>query len=355
LTVFLIGITWAGSAGHAWKSASVIAPIIIGFALLAACLAWDFMVAKNPLFPLGLFLKVKEFTVLLVVVFVAGMVFYSMSAILPQMSLYVFTTNGIEIGVISIPNGLGALVGGWVLPTFSHKIRHFKIQIFVALVIETLFVALYAVAVPSHKAAWMAFQFFGQGCFIWITILCYVTASLHVRQKDLGIAAGLIGTFRSGGGSVGNAVFSTILNGVVGGQLGPRIAAAARANGFPASELGKLIPAVIENGVGVPSVFNAIPAATPAVQAATATAFKEAYSYAFQRVSYASVPFGVIAIIAAIFIKDPSMYLTNYTAVHMEKEVILGKTRQYGGRENKVVEKMESENAGASNNVDIEG
>jgi hypothetical protein len=87
------------------------------------------------------------------------MVFYSMSAILPQMSLYVFTTNGIEIGVISIPNGLGALVGGWVLPTFSHKIRHFKIQIVVALVIETLFVALYAVAVPSHKAAWMAFQF----------------------------------------------------------------------------------------------------------------------------------------------------------------------------------------------------
>jgi hypothetical protein len=114
-------------------------------------------------------------------------------------------------------------------------------------------------------------------------------------------------------------------------------------------------PAVIENGVGVPSVFNAIPAATPAVQAATATAFKEAYSYAFQRVAYASIPFGVIAIIAAIFIKDPSVYLTNYTAVHMEKEVISGKTRQYGGRENKVVEKMESENAGASNNVDIEG
>lgn len=112
---------------------------------------------------------------------------------------------------------------------------------------------------------------------------------------------------------------------------------------------------MIENGVGVPAVFNAIPAATPAVQAATATAFKEAYSYAFQRVAYASVPFGVIAIIAAIFIKDPSVYLTNYTAVHMEKEVISGKTRQYGGHENKVVEKMESENAGASNNVDIEG
>jgi hypothetical protein len=242
-----------------------------------------------------------------------------------------------------------------VLPTFSHKIKHFKIQIVVALVIETLFVALYAIAVPGHKAAWMAFQFFGQGCFTWITILCYVTASLHVPQRQLVIAAGLIGTFRCAGGSVGNAVFSTILNGVVGRQLGPRIAAAALENGFPASELGELIPAVIENGVGVPSVFNAIPAATAAVQGATATAFEEAYSYAFQRVAYASIPFGVIAIIAALFIKDPSIYLTNYTAIHMEKEVISGKTRQHGGYENKVVEKIESEKTRASNNIDIEG
>ncbi len=72
LTVFLIGLTWAGTAGHPWKSASVIAPIIVGLLTLVACFIYDFTVPKQPFFPLSLFRQVREFTVLLVVVFVAG-------------------------------------------------------------------------------------------------------------------------------------------------------------------------------------------------------------------------------------------------------------------------------------------
>lgn len=34
------------------------------------------------------------------------MIFYSMSALLPQGSLYIFTSDPIEIGYIALPNGL---------------------------------------------------------------------------------------------------------------------------------------------------------------------------------------------------------------------------------------------------------
>ena len=104
-----------------------------------------------------------------------------------------------------------------------------------------------------------------------------------------------------------------------------RVVAAAIANGFDPTDVAELIPAAVENAVGVPGAFATVPGMTPAIEAAVAQAFKDAYAYAFRRVVWSSIPFGVIAIICACFIKDPSMYLTNHTAIHMEREGVLGR------------------------------
>jgi MFS family permease len=324
LTTFLIGLTWAGSDGHPWKSASVIALIVVGVVIFIGSFVYDFTVPKQPFFPFRLFRKFREFTVLLSFVFVSGMSFYAISALLPRGSLYMFTHDPTQIGIISIPGGLGQVLGGFIIPSLVHRIKHIKIQIVSALVIQTIFIACYSTVVLSNRSGWMALQFFAQSCFPLITVLCYVTAGLHVRQRDLGIASGLIGTFRSAGGSVGNAVFNTILNGVVNDQLGPRVSKAALSLGYPAADLKTLIPAVIKSGSGVHGAFTNVSGVSPEIEAATAQAFKEAYAYAFRRVFWSTVPFGVLAIIAACFLIDPSEYLTNHVAVHMEKEVIGG-------------------------------
>lgn len=74
LVTLLVGLTWAGQAGHPWRSASVIVPIIVGFIGLTACFLYDFYLAKRPLFPFEVFRQVRDFTVLLGIVFVAGMI-----------------------------------------------------------------------------------------------------------------------------------------------------------------------------------------------------------------------------------------------------------------------------------------
>lgn len=328
LTIFLIALNWAGTPGHSWKSASVLAPLILGFFAFVACFVYDFTLAKRPFFPLELFRQVREFTVLLVLVFVSGMIFYSMAGLLPQGSLYMFTNNPTEIGLLALPNGFSQLIGGWVIPSLAHRIKHLKWQLVVLLCLQTLFVALYAAVIPSNKGAWSAFQFFGQGCFAAITLICYIVAGLHIPQRQLGIATGLIGTFRSAGGSVGITVFNTILRSAVDSRLGPQISSAALALGFPAENLAELIPATIQNAVGVPDAFAAVPSVNPAIELAVAQAFKDVYAYAFRRVFLITIPFGVFAIIAALFIRDPSMYLTNHVAVHMEKEGLTGTARR---------------------------
>ncbi|OQV06727.1 hypothetical protein CLAIMM_11260 [Cladophialophora immunda] len=318
LTTFLVGISWAGSSTHPWKSVSTITPIVVGFLVLVLCFVYDFTLAKAPFFPLPLLRKLSEFTVLLVLVFVAGMVFYSMSALLPQGSLYMFTNDPTEIGIIALPSGIAETLFGAFATLFMGHIGHLKVQVIVLLSIQTVATGCYATVIPYNRSGWMALQFFGMGAFQLTTSIAYVIAGLNVPLRHLGLASGLIGTFRSAGGSVGNAVFSTILNSVVNEQLPKRIAAAALSRGYDPENLALLIPATVNNALGVPDAFHGVPDMDLVLQVAVGNAFREAYAAGFRRVFWATIPFGVIAVICAFFIEDPSRYLTNHTAVHMQ-------------------------------------
>ncbi|OMP81990.1 hypothetical protein BK809_0006299 [Diplodia seriata] len=269
---------------------------------------------------------VRKFTIHLLIVFVSGFIWYAMAALLPQATLYMYTNDPTQIGIIAIPNGLGGVVGGWLIPSLLHRIKHVREQIVVALVIQTAFTACYAAVIPHNRAAWIALQFFGQGCFTWLTTIAYVTAGLFVPQDELGVASGLIGTFRSAGGSIGNAVFSSILRSVTNRELGGNIAAAAIGAGFDPENLAALVPAVIEDAVGVPGVLQAVPGGvSEGVAEATKVAFRETYAKAFRMVFYASIPFGVITTVCAFWVEDPSPLLNSHIEVQMEKDVVAGK------------------------------
>ncbi|KAL2423684.1 Trichothecene efflux pump TRI12 [Exophiala dermatitidis] len=346
LTIFLIGLTWAGTDAHPWNAASTVAPIVVGICTVLACFVYDFTLAKQPFFPLSLFRQVREFTVLLVVVFVAGAVFYSFAGLLPQGSLYMFTKDAIQIGVIALPNGIAQVIFGGLATLVMGKVGHLKLQVIVMLTVQTVFVAAYSGVVPHNRTGWTAFQFFGMGPFALITLLCYVIAGLNVPLRHLGLASGLIGTFRSGGGSVGNAVFNTVLHGVVQKQMPEKMAHVATAYGLSSESLGAVTSAAVQNAQGVPGAFEGIPGITPAIEQAAATAIREAYAVAFKRVFWASIPFGVLAIICALFIKDPSRYLTNHTAVRMEKGAVLGQSSAGHRRGHRLDEEMDLEPKG---------
>lgn len=238
-----------------------------------------------------------------------------------------FTNDTLEIGRLMIPATMSGLVGGWMLPSLVHYIKHVKYQIIFALVMQAAFTGSYAAVIPHNKMAWCAMQLFGQSCFTWVTTLAYLSSGLFVPIEELGVSAGLLGTFRSGGGSVGNAIFSTVLTSVVNKQLAGNLAAAALGAGYDSADLGALVPAVINNAVGVPMAFVGVPGVTPAVAAATDAAFKETYAAGFRMVFYSTIPFAFVAIAVAFWVKDPSHLLTNHVAVKQEKEV-LGRPQQ---------------------------
>lgn len=212
--------------------------------------------------------------------------------------------------------------------------KHLKVQMLVALSIQTIFTACLAAAIPQNKIAWAALQAFSTGPFALVVLACYVIAGLNIPLRYLGLASGLVGTFRSAGGSVGNAIFNAILNGVVSRDLAPAIAEAAISEGFDPQHLSALIPATIEAAVGVPGAFSAVPGIQPAIEEAVLRAFRGVYAKAFRMIFFATIPFGILAIIFACLMRDPSKYLTNHTAIHMEREGMF--KNSYGHRDQHV-------------------
>ncbi|KAH7024445.1 fungal trichothecene efflux pump [Microdochium trichocladiopsis] len=332
LPILLVGITSLGQSG--WSVTLVATTIPLGCVLFVSAFVYDFTIAQRPLFPLRLFRMYREFTVYLVILFVCGMIWQGTLTLSNQGTLFMFTNDVVEIGYIATAASMSGIIGGWLLPPLVHKLKHIKLQFIVALVFQTVFTASYATVVPNNKTGWTILPMFGQSCFTWLTVLSYVSSGLLVPQEDLGISAGMMGTFRSAGGSVGNAVFTTIMTSIVNRDLVNNIAGAAIQAGYSPANLSALIPAVIQNAVGVPGAFAAVPELSQPVIAATAAAFRDTYAGAFKIVFYSTIPFGVLALAASAFIRDPSHLLNNHVAVHQEKYVLGNKD---AAKEGKVV------------------
>jgi hypothetical protein len=204
--------------------------------------------------------------------------------------------------------------GGVVMGGLLHKLKYVHIQLMIAVAMQTVFMGLLALVTPHTTAMCLVFQFFATVPFAWVTVGCYTTVSLHIPQRDLGVAHGSIGTFRFLGGAIGSTMLNIIID-TKSSQVLPRyVSQAVTPLGFPASEVPVLITALSKG------TSSSLSGATPAIVAAASTATKYAWAYAFRMAFLATIPFGVIATGVAFFIADPSKYFTHHVAIHLDTD-----------------------------------
>ncbi|GJC87804.1 trichothecene efflux pump tri12 [Colletotrichum liriopes] len=295
LAVALIGLTWGGTPTYPWNSAGAIAPIVVGFAVLALGFVYDFIVAARPMFPLK-FSATQGF-------------------------LYMFTTDGIKIGALSLPNTLMIGFTGVLAPLIAHKVGYIKWQLVIGMAFQAVFIGASAATVyPNQKFAYAFVPAIGVPMFVWVTILSYAIASLHVPHSNLGVAMGLLGTFRSGGGAVGNAIFNTVFQEKFREFAGEEVSSAAINNGLNPADLGLIIPAAIEFNMGNPRALLNVPGITPEIQEALRTAVRAGAGHAFKIVFYVTIPFSVVALLCSFSVEDPTAYMTNHIQSAMDHD-----------------------------------
>ena len=319
ISVFLVGLTWGG-VQFAWNSAATIAPLTIGLVLMISAVLWGFSgIPKRPIFPWILFRKFREFTAPVIVISMAGFCFLSTIPLLPQQLQFVYGATGTQIGIYQLSQGFGTFFGSVILAGFIHKIKHFTLQIVVGLCVQTLFLGLYALETPQTLSMALAFQFFANVPFGWLTVLCTTTVGLNVPQRHLGLAYGILGLSRCAGGAMGAAILSTIVNGKL--TLPSYILEAVAPYQLPAASAA--LPLFIAAfSSGELEIASSIPGITPEILSAAQSGFQYAYAYAFRIAYLATIPFGVAATIVGACVKDPSKYLTNHVAVHVQKTTL---------------------------------
>lgn len=228
----------------------MIAPVCVGFALLILFGLWEtYSSVKYPLCPPRIFKSHngREFTAPFILAFIVTMFYYGINIIYPTM-INVFyvtpTTSRSEELLLTLPNNLGLVFGACLLMGFGNLIGHWKWTLIGSWVGLSIFGGLLALVTPYNKGTMIAFAFLEQMFFGWAQYESIAFTQLGVKQVDLGISGGLAGVARFAGGSLAQAIYTTILTNTQTDRAAKTVPAAAEALGLGAEEAQQLLLAL---------------------------------------------------------------------------------------------------------------
>jgi hypothetical protein len=206
--------------------------------------------------------------------------------------------------------------GGILLTVFGERLRHYRLQLNITLAGTVLFGGLIAVVTPNNKATIIAFTFLEQMCYGWSVYLCYTYVQQGVDQIELGIAGGLCGVMRFVGGSLAQAIYTTILVNKQTSEAQKLIPKAVLAAGLPPSSLQDFMAAFPANT----TQLGQITGVNSAVLAAAGQAFKYSYAHALKILALVSVAFGGLAIAVCLAVENIDAKMNDQIEVFLEND-----------------------------------
>jgi Fungal trichothecene efflux pump (TRI12) len=275
----LVGISSGGTL-FPWKSAGVIAPMVIGFLSFAALFFWEWKGSRNPFFSPELFEgKNNRFGFCLILTFVAGMSLYAAAAFWTQQCQAMYFSDPTKIGLSSIPSGIGGVIGGFLGAMLIGRGRFFKAQyvLFYGSCLKMVADGLFTTLDPTKLILGMGAGFLGMFGVGAVMLAVIVTVQLTCSDKHIGLATLVLASVRSLGGSVSVSIYSSIMNNTLKKDAPVRIAAAAP--DLPPAALKSLVPVLIG---GRPQEALNIPGVTPENLKLAMEAIKWSWGGAFQ-------------------------------------------------------------------------
>lgn len=313
LTLFLVALQCGGYT-HPWKSAYVLSQLLVGFALMVAFVAWEWKGAKYPMVPHEIFAGQRIVGVAFLIAFISGMNFYSMLNFYPILLENVYTNTPHAVGLKSLGIGfatpIGATLVNWLLSVFK---GHNRELLLFSCVLMTAFAGSLASINPDTPAKTIAFGSvagFGIGGVLIpaATIAITVTPDAFIATT---VALSL--SIRVIGGSIGYSIYYNIFSNKLRAKLPEYIALAAIKAGLPLTSAKQFVLALLTD----PKTIFTVAGITPEILAASSKAAQWAYSASLAYVWYTSIAFGVLSIVACLFLGQVRPYLTHRIAVEL--------------------------------------
>ena len=214
---------------------------------------------------------------------------------------------------------------------FSKKIGHQRWQVTGAVALQTACVGAMSTATLDNPVKSIILTFFISLCTSINLLNGMVLVGFGiVYQEDIGTAAGLAGTSRLLAGAVATAIFSNVTNNKYAATLPARVQENLSSFNLDSATLAALTKAA---RLGTAAAYKAVPGITPAIQAASVLANKQAYLTGAHLSYQVALAFGLCGVIAAFFIPsvDSRKYTRKTVAVQQADRRALEEKKMHGG------------------------
>jgi len=316
MILFLAGLQWGGYQ-YPWTSAHVIAPIILGAALLVAFCLWEMYGAPHPMFPGRIKQDPRVLLLTLLITFISGMNFFAYLMFWPTQSFNVYGHDPIAVGIKLLPGGMAILVGAcvtlWLLSVFRGRNKELMIMSSVLMTAGTA--ALASLTRENLHVAWglLVLGGFGIG---GIVVPASIITTIICPDDLIATVSALTLSIRVIGGAIGYcAYFNVFVSKFTENAI-------KYIGGTMALELGITNTTYITEAITITSVslieeLKQIPgiAGNDTAYQMVVYAGQVAYAESYKYVYLASIAAGVVSIIAACFLGDINKYMDDHVAV----------------------------------------
>lgn len=318
MLLFMAGLQWGGYQ-YPWKSAHVLAPLLLGAFLIIAFVVWEMKGAKHPMFPGRLKQNPRILALTLVITFISGANFFSVLLFWPTQSFNVYGHDPIGVGLRGLPIGLSILTGAFVVLWLLSVLRgHNKELMIASSVLMTAGIGSLAVARTDNlHVLWGLLVIAGLGIG-GIVVPASIITTIICPDDLIATVAALTLAIRVIGGSIG---YTTYYN-VFINKFIPN--ATKYIGGVMVLELGVtnvtyIREAIVLTGASLLDELQVIPgiAGNQTAQAIVVAAGQQAYAESYRYVYLVSIAFGVVSIIASCFLGNIDQYMDDHVAVVM--------------------------------------
>ena len=304
---------------YSWKSAHVLVCLFLGVALLVAFVVWESKFAKHPMFPSRLKQNTRIFVLTLIITFISGANFFSVLLFWPTQAFNVYGQDPVGVGVRGIPIGFSILAGAFIVLWLLSVLRGHNRELMIAssIIMTAGIGALASLHADTLFRAWGLLIIAGLGIG-GIVVPASIMTTIICPDDLIATVAALTLAVRVIGGSIGYTVYYNVFinkfvpNALyyIGGTMELKlnitnpeaIKTAITLTGASLLEELKMIPGIQGNELAYEAVVQA-----------GQIAYAESYRYVY----LVSIAFGVISIVASVFLGNINEYMDDHVAVVM--------------------------------------
>ncbi|KAF5009461.1 hypothetical protein FDECE_4315, partial [Fusarium decemcellulare] len=204
----VVSLTWGGHA-YPWDSPRVVSLLVVGIVFVVGFGVYEAYGRKDGLLD-HRFFQGRNYSLILAVAFVDGMLLYGVNAFLPQEIGGLFTHDQIMISVYLLPLNICVIIGIMSSTYILGALRHYRSLLVSSMALISLFCGLLALVNSSRLSMLLVFTgLIGFGVGV-TTALPNIIVTYSVPSHLIGTSGTLMASCRALGGIIGITIFASI-------------------------------------------------------------------------------------------------------------------------------------------------